>query len=66
MWSGPRRIAIEAERTRAESAKGVRPLPAMEEGEDEEGDGTDSGKLVASTKLTQRMVEVSLLPRSIL
>ena len=37
----------------------------MEEGEDEEGDGTVSGKLVASTKLTQRMVEVSLLPRSI-
>ena len=32
---------------------------------DEEGDGTVSGKLVASAKLAQGLVEVSLLPRSV-
>ena len=36
-----------------------------EEGEDEEGDGTVSGKLVASTKLAQGLAEVSLLPCSL-
>ena len=60
--------AIEAERTRAKSAEGVRPPPAKEVAEecgDEEGDGTVSRKLVASAKLAQGMVEVSLLPCSI-
>ena len=58
--------AIEAERTRAEPTEGVGTPPAkeeVEEGEDEEGDGTVSGKLVASAKLAQGLVEVSLLPR---
>ena len=55
--------AIEAERTRAEPTEGVGTPPAKEEGEDEEGDGTVSGKLVVSTKLAQGLVEVSLLPR---
>ena len=60
--------AIEAERTRAEPTEGVRPPPAKEEAEeneDEEGDGTVSGKLVASAKLAQGLFEVSHLPRSI-
>ena len=60
--------AIEAERTRAEPTVGVRPPLAKEEaeeGEDEEGDGTVSRKLVAAAKLAQGLVEVSLLPRSI-
>ena len=62
--------AIEAERTRAEPTEGVRPPSAKEEAEededeDEEGDGTVSGKLVASAKLTQGLVEVSHLPRFI-
>ena len=60
--------AIEAERTRAEPTVGVRtPLAKeeAEEGKDEEGDSTVSGKLVASAKLTQGLVEVSLLPRSV-
>ena len=35
------------------------------EDEDEEGDGTISGKLVTSANLTQGLVEVSLLPRSV-
>ena len=35
-----------------------------EEDEDEEGDGTVSGKLVTSAKLAQGLVEVSLLPCS--
>ena len=61
-------LTIEAERTRAESTEGVRPPPAMEEaeeGEDKEEDGTVSGKLVASAKLAQGLVEVSLLPHSV-
>ena len=33
--------------------------------EDEEGDGTISGKLVTSAKLAQGQVEVSLLPCSV-
>ena len=43
------------------------PLPKeeAEEGEDEEGDSTVSGKLVASAQLAQGLVEVSLLPRSV-
>ena len=60
--------AIEAEWTRAEATEGVRPPPAKEEAEedeDEEGDGTVSGKLVASAKLAQGLVEVSLLPCSL-
>ena len=60
--------AIEAERTQAEPFEGVRtPLAKeeAEEGKDEEGDSTVSGKLVASAKLTQGLVEVSLLPRSV-
>ena len=57
--------AIEAERTWAEPTEGARPPPVKEEGENEEGDGTVSGKLVASAKLAQGMVEVSLLPCSI-
>ena len=60
--------AIEAERTRAEPTEGVRTPPAKEEaeeGEDEEGDGMVSGKLVVSAKLAQGLVEVSLLPRSV-
>ena len=60
--------AIEAEWTRAEATEGVRPPPAKEVAEecgDEEGDSTVSRKLVASAKLAQGMVEVSLLPCSI-
>ena len=60
-------LAIEAERTQAEPSEGVRTPPAKEEAEedeDEEGDGTVSGKLVTSAKLAQGLVEVSLLPRS--
>ena len=60
--------AIGAERARADSTKEVRPPPAKEEaeeGEDEEGDGTVSGKLMASAKLAQGLLEVSLLPLSI-
>ena len=60
--------AIEAERTRAEPTVGVRPPLAKEEakeGEDEEGDGTVSRKLVAAAKLAQGLVEVSILPHSV-
>ena len=60
--------AIEAEKARAEPIEGVRPPTVKEEakeGEDEEGDGTVSGKLVASAKLAQGLVEVSHLPFSI-
>ena len=56
---------IEAERTRAEPTEGVRPPSAKEEAEedeDEEADDTVSGKLMASAKLAQGLVEVSLLP----
>ena len=68
-WSGPRRSWPSRRRGPEPSPpKGVRPLPAKEEaeeGEDEEGDGTVLGKLMASAKLNQGLVEVSLLPRSI-
>ena len=60
--------AIEAERIRAKPAEGVRTPPAKEEAEeseDEEGDGTISGKLVTSAKLAQGLVEVGLLPCSV-
>ena len=60
--------AIEAERTRAEPYEGVRTPLAKEEAEgdeDEEGDGTISGKLVTSAKLAQGLVEMSLLPCSV-
>jgi len=60
--------AIDAERTRAESAEEVRPPPVKEEaeeGEDEEADDTVFGRLVASAKHAQGLAEVSLLPRSI-
>jgi hypothetical protein len=60
--------AIKAERTRVEPTVGVRPPPTKEEaeeGEDKEGDGTVSKKLVASAKLAQGLVEVSILPLSI-
>ena len=59
---------VEAEKTRAEPTEGVRTPPAKEEaeeGEDEEGDGTVSDKLVVSAKLAQGLVEVSHLPRSV-
>ena len=59
--------AIEVGRTQAEPSEGARTPPAKEEAEvdeDEEGDGTVSGKLVTSAKLAQGLVEVSLLPRS--
>jgi len=57
--------AIEAEGTWTEATEGVRTPPAKEEAEedeDEEADDTVSGKLMASTKLAQGLVEVSLLP----
>ena len=53
--------AIEAGRAQAEPSERVRALPAEEE-EDEEGDGTVSEKLVASTKRAHGLVEVSSLP----
>jgi hypothetical protein len=61
---------IEAERTRAKPTEGVRTPPDKEEaeegeGEDEEVDGMVSGKLVASAKLAQGLVVVSLLPLSV-
>ena len=52
-------LAIDAKRTQDEPSEGVRTPPAKEE-----GDGTVSGKLVASAKLAQGLVEVNLLPRS--
>ena len=57
--------AIEAERTQAEPSEGAKTPPVKEEAEeaeDEEGDGTISGKLVTSA---QGLVEVGLLPCSV-
>ena len=59
--------AVEVGRTQAEPSEVARTPPVKEEAEedeDEEGDGTISGKLVTSAKLAQGLVEVSLLPRS--
>ena len=55
-------LAIEAERTRAESAEGVKPPPVKEEAKEDESLGS---QMVECTKLTHEWVEVSLLPRSI-
>ena len=54
--------AIEAERTRAEAAGGVRPPTAKEEAKEGESLGSH---MVECAKLTHEWVEVSLLPCSI-
>ena len=59
---------VEVRRTQAKPSEVARTPPVKEEAEedeDEEGDDTVSGNLVTSTKLSQGLVEVSLLPRSL-